>query len=741
MGDRQSIEVTNNPASRSSTLEGVLERIVFFNEENSFTVARLQVQGKQDLVTIVGALSLPTPGETLRLKGQWVVDTKFGQQFRVESCLSVLPATIVGMKKYLGSGLVKGIGPIMARRIVDKFGLETFDIIEDSPERLREAEGIGPIRTERITKAWQEQKEIREVMVFLQGHEVSPAYAVKIFKVYGDKAISVVKENPYRLALDISGIGFKTADKIARSMGIDPNSQIRAEAGIIHVLSELVDEGHVYYPYEELKEKAAELLEVDPAILETALATLAQQNRILIEEWPEVKAVYLTPLHVAEANVARRLKALIESPKQPLQIDVEKAIEWVQGTNHIELAETQKQALRKAIGGKVLVLTGGPGTGKTTLVNSLVRILEKKGQRIVLASPTGRAAKRLSEVTGREAKTIHRLLEFSPKEGGFKRNEDNPLDADLVVIDEASMVDILLMNHLLKAIPPAATLFLVGDVDQLPSVGPGNVLKDIIASGCVETVILTEIFRQAQESLIIVNAHRVNRGEFPQLKPQQGQRPDFYYIEKDTPEEVLGVIKELCVKRLPNAFHLSPLDDIQVMTPMHRGTVGVANLNAELQSLLNPEGKVITRGGRLFRMNDKVMQIKNNYEKDVFNGDIGRLVGIDLDEQKVQVKFEDRVVDYELSDLDDLVLAYAISIHKSQGAEYPAVVVPLLSQHYIMLQRNLLYTAITRAKRLVVLVGSKRAIAIAVRNNKVQHRYTNLASRLSAKLAVASEFD
>ena len=719
-----------NPLTARPTLEGVLERIVFFNEENSFTVARLQVPGKKDLVTIVGALPLPTPGETLRLKGQWVVDTKFGQQFRVERCLSVLPATIIGIQKYLGSSLIKGIGPIMAKRIVDKFGLDTFDIIEENPERLTEIDGIGPIRTERITKAWQEQKQIREVMVFLQGHEISPAYAVKIFKAYGDKAVSVVKENPYRLALDISGIGFKTADKVAKSMGIDPNSQIRAEAGIIHVLSELVDEGHCYYPYEELKQKVAELLEIDLAILETALATLAREDRILIEDLPEIKAVYLTPLHVAEANVARRLKTLIASPKQALQIDVEKAIEWVQSISRIDLAATQKLALRKTISGKVVVLTGGPGTGKTTLINSLVKILEKKGQRIVLASPTGRAAKRLSEVTGKEAKTIHRLLEFSPKEGGFKRNEDNPLDADLVVIDEASMVDILLMNQLLKAIPLTATLLLVGDVDQLPSVGPGNVLKDIIASGNVETIILTEIFRQAQESLIIVNAHRVNRGEFPQLKPQQGQRSDFYFIEKDDPEEVLGVIKELCVKRLPNAFRLNPLDDIQVMTPMHRGTVGVANLNAELQVLLNPQGKVITRGGRLFRVNDKVMQIKNNYEKDVFNGDIGTLAAIDIEEQKVQVKFEGRTVDYELSDLDDLVLAYAISIHKSQGAEYPVVVVPLLSQHYIMLQRNLLYTAITRAKRLVVLVGSKRAIAIAVRNNKVQRRYTNLAAKL-----------
>jgi exodeoxyribonuclease V alpha subunit len=729
MEETQHQPATNTLTARP-TLEGVLERIVFFNEENSFTVARLQVSGKKDLVTIVGALSLPTPGETLRLKGQWVIDTKFGQQFRVESCLSVLPATIIGIQKYLGSSLIKGIGRVMAKRIVEKFGLDTFDIIEENPERLTEAEGIGPIRTERITRAWQEQKQIREVMVFLQGHEISPAYAVRIFKAYGDKAISVVKENPYRLALDISGIGFKTADKVARSMGIDLNSRIRAEAGIIHVLSELVDEGHCYYPYDELKLKVAELLEIDPAILETALAALAREERILIEELPETKAVYLTPLHVAEVNVARRLKTLLASPKQALQIDVEKAIEWVQVTSSINLAETQKLALRKTISGKVVVLTGGPGTGKTTLINSLVKILDKKGQRIVLASPTGRAAKRLSEVTGREAKTIHRLLEFSPKEGGFKRNEDNPLDADLVVIDEASMVDILLMNHLLKAIPLTATLLLVGDVDQLPSVGPGNVLKDIIASGSAETIILTEIFRQAQESLIIVNAHRINRGEFPQFKPQHGQRSDFYFIEKDNPEEALGVIKELCGKRLPNAFRLNPLDDIQVMTPMHRGTIGVSNLNAELQALLNPQGKAITRGGRLFRVNDKVMQIKNNYEKDVFNGDIGTLAGVDLEEQKVQVKFEGRMVDYELADLDDLMLAYAISIHKSQGAEFPAVVVPLLSQHYIMLQRNLLYTAITRAKRLVVVVGSKRAIAIAVRNNKVQRRYTNLAAKL-----------
>jgi len=721
----------NNSTDQSSTLEGVLERIVFFNEENGFTVARLQVPKRQELVAIVGVLPSPMPGETLRLKGEWVVDNKFGEQFRVQSCLSVLPATITGIQKYLGSGMVKGIGPIMAKRIVTRFALETLDVIEDNPEKLLEVEGIGSVRVERISKAWQEQKEIREVMIFLQGEGVSSTYAVKIYKEYGNKAIAVVKENPYRLALDISGIGFKTADKIAQNMGIDPGSPMRAEAGIIHVLSELVDEGHVYYPYEKLKEKAGELLAVNETILDTALATLSEQRRVVIEQHPEHDAVYLTPLHVAETNVATRLKTLLNSPKQMLQIDIEKAIEWVHKRDRIDLAEMQKEALRKAVICKVMVITGGPGTGKTTLVNSIIKILEKKGQRIVLASPTGRAAKLLSEVTGREAKTIHRLLEFSPSEGGFKRNEEYPLDTDMVIIDEVYMVDILLMNHLLKAIPPTATLLLVGDIDQLPSVGPGNVLKDIINSGLVETIRLTDIFRQAQESLIVVNAHRINRGEFLQLKTSPGQQNNFYFIKRREPEEALNIIKELCKSRLPSAFQLDPLEDIQVMTPMHRGTVGVANLNAELQNLLNPNQISVSRGGRLFRVNDKVMQIKNNYEKETFNGDIGRINSIDIEEQILKVKFEDRIIDYSWSDLDELVLAYAISIHKSQGSEYPAVVIPILPQHYIMLQRNLLYTAITRAKKLVVLVGSKRAVAIAIKNNKVQFRYTNLSARLN----------
>jgi exodeoxyribonuclease V alpha subunit len=721
--------MVENAGSRDNvTLEGVLERIVFFNEENNYTVARVQVAGNRDLVTIVGNMPLPNPGETLRLTGEWTADPKFGRQFRVSSCLSVLPSTLTGMKKYLGSGLVKGIGPMIADRIVDMFGMDTFDIIESKPERLLEVEGIGPIREQRICGAWGEQKQVREVMVFLQGHGVSSTYAVKIFKAYGNKAIATVSQNPYRLAMDISGIGFKTADRIAQNMGIDRESQIRAEAGIIYVLSELVDEGHVYYPYDDLLRKAAELLGVGEGVLPPAIAALAVQGRVVIEEHVEDKPVYLTPLHIAEINVARRLRALIGAPGTKLQIDTEKAVAWVKSKENIELAELQQEAIRKAVSGKAIVITGGPGTGKTTLINSLIKILDRKSLRTLLASPTGRAAKRLTEVTGKEAKTIHRLLEYSPKEGAFTRNEDNPLEADFVVIDEASMVDVLLMNHLLKAIPAGATLVLVGDVDQLPSVGPGNVLKDIISSGVVQTVRLSEVFRQAQQSLIVVNAHRVNMGQF--ITTKGGGQRDFFFIDVEDPEKALETVKGLCSTRLPKAFGLDPMGDIQILTPMHRGTVGVASLNAELQALLNPSSQELTYGGRIFRADDRVMQTTNNYEKEVFNGDVGRITSVDAEDRTLKVSFDGKTVSYDRTDLDQLVLAYAISIHKSQGSEYRAVIIPLLSQHFIMLQRNLLYTALTRARRLAVIVGSKRAIAMAVKNDRVQHRYTRLADRL-----------
>ena len=713
------------------TIEGVLERVVYQSEDDGFTVARLQLPGKTDLVTIVGNILSSNPGETLRLRGKWVVNVKFGEQFQVESCLSVLPATLTGIEKYLGSGMIRGIGPVMAGRLVERFGVDTLEVIEADPHRLQEVEGIGPVRTERIVKAWEEQKEIREVMVFLQGHGVSSAYAVKIYRQYGNQAVSVVKENPYRLAEDIQGIGFKTADKIARDLGIDAGSQIRAEAGLLYMLSQLVDEGHVYYPREELIARTSKDLEIEPGILAIALQSLREEGKVVVEEGEEVEcAVYLKPLHVAELNTAIGLTNLLASAKKPVQIEVDKAIEWVQEKGEIRLAKMQKEAVRKAIAGKVVVITGGPGTGKTTVVNSIIKILGAKGQRILLASPTGRAAKRLSEVTGRGAKTVHRLLEYSPAEGGFKRNRDNPLEGDLVVVDEASMVDILLMNRLVQAVPPYATLVLVGDVDQLPSVGPGSVLKEVIASGVADTVTLTDIFRQAMESQIVVNAHRVNRGEFPLTKQEEGERTDFYFIEREDPEEALEVVKALCARRIPQAFALHPVRDIQVITPMHRGLVGVINLNRELQELLNPEGEEIAGMGRSFRLGDKVMQIQNNYEKEVFNGDIGAVTAFDPVEGQMSVTFDDREVPYNLSELDELTLAYAISVHKSQGNEYGAVVMPLLTQHYVMLQRNLIYTAITRARKLLVIVGTKRALAIAVRNDKVQRRFTALRGKL-----------
>ncbi|MCL6448990.1 MAG: ATP-dependent RecD-like DNA helicase [Armatimonadetes bacterium] len=726
---------------QEAALEGILERIVYFNEESNYTVAKLRVKGEKELVTVVGNLLAVHPGETLKLQGKWVNNPKFGRQFKADSCLPVLPATLTGIEKYLGSGLIKGIGPVMARRLTKKFGLQTLEIIENNPDRLNEVEGIGPVRVEWIKKAWAEQKEIKEVILFLQSHGVSTAYAVKIYKAYGNSAIALLRENPYRLAMEISGIGFKTADRIARNLGVPPDSPLRAQAGILYLLWEATEEGHVFLPREELVERAAETLQIGKSYLEDALAVLVEEEKVVLEEegGEEEKRgrrgsgeVYLKPLWMAEEMIARRLHRLSCAPRFPLPIDAEKAIAWVQDTGNLALAEKQKEAIRQAVAQKVLVITGGPGTGKTTLVKSILRVMEKKGQRIVLASPTGRAAKRLSEVTGREAKTIHRLLEYKPKEGEFARNEESPLAADLVIVDETSMVDVLLMNHLLKAIPPQATLILAGDVDQLPSVGPGNVLKDVINSGTVTVITLTEIFRQARQSMIVVNAHRVNRGEFPLLKNERGG--DFYFIEKEDPEEALQTVKELCAQRIPGGFGFHPVNDIQVLSPLRKGSAGVERLNAELQALLNPRGPEVARGGRLFRLGDKVMQIKNNYEKEVFNGDIGRIARINPEEQEIQVQYEDRRVSYDYSDLDELVLAYAISVHKSQGSEYPAVVLPLLKQHFVMLQRNLLYTAITRAKKLLVIVGDKKALAMAVRNARPQERYTSLQRRLKAQM-------
>jgi exodeoxyribonuclease V alpha subunit len=719
-------------------IKGQIERITYHNEENSYTIAKMKIGGRQDLVTAVGNLLSVSAGEVLKLKGEWHNHPKFGEQFKIISYESVVPATVKGIEKYLGSGLIKGIGPVMAKRLVTKFGLETLNVIETETRRLCEVEGIGDKRIGMIKKAWDDQKEIRDIMVFLQGHGVSPAYAAKIYKKYAKESVAVVQQNPYKLATDIFGIGFITADKIAENLGISKESQIRAEAGILYVLHQLSDEGHVYYPYELLIDECKKILGVERDTIVKAFGKISFEKKIVIEDLNKEdikennKAVYLAKFHVCEVGVAARLQELMRFPKKLKAFDREKALEWVQGELKIQLAKNQKQAVKEAIEKKVMVVTGGPGTGKTTIINSIIKICGRLGQRVLLSAPTGRAAKRMAEATGHESKTIHRLLEFSPKEGGFKRDENNPLDADLIVIDETSMVDIVLMYQFLKAVPKDATLILVGDVDQLPSVGAGSVLKDIIDSGCIPTVMLNEIFRQAKESLIIVNAHRVNNGQMPIIEGSGDSLQDFYFFIIEEPEKVAEKIIELCKEKIPQKFGYRSIDDIQVLTPMHRGLVGASNLNTELQKHLNSSTDELVRGGRVLKGGDKVMQIRNNYDKEVFNGDIGRISKIDREEQEIIVNYDGRMVSYEYSELDEIVLAYAVSVHKSQGSEYPVVVMPILTQHYMLLQRNLLYTGITRGKKLVVLVGTNKAVAIAIRNNKPQKKYTLLRERLQA---------
>jgi exodeoxyribonuclease V alpha subunit len=599
----------------------------------------------------------------------------------------------------------------MSERIVEKFGLHTLEVIEKKPERLSEVGGIGPKRISMIRKAWEEQKEIKEIMIFLQGHGVSAAYSAKIYKQYGNQSIEIVKENPYRLAHDIYGTGFITADKIAQHLGIDRNSVIRAKAGLIYVLNQLTEEGHVYYPENQLIHKAKEILHVDEEIIFQAIKELSKEKEIFLEDLdPEgnLRAVFLVPFYLAETGVAQRLINLKESTSNIRPIHPEKAIEWVQQKLGIELAQRQKEAILLAATSKVLIITGGPGTGKTTIITAILRIFQQLKLRVLLAAPTGRAAKRMNEATGWEAKTIHRLLEYSPHKGGFKKDQDNPLEADGVIIDETSMVDTLLMYHLLKAIPSHAHLILVGDVDQLPSVGPGNILKDIIRSGRFTVVTLTEIFRQAQESMIVVNAHKVNQGQIPVLKEiDNPERTDFRFMQEEDPEKILQNILDLCSEKIPRQFRFHPFREIQVLAPMHKGIIGVANLNIELQKRLNPGESGITRGAWSFRLGDKVMQIVNNYDKDVFNGDIGWISKIDPEEREVTIDFDGRQVPYDYSDLDEVVLAYAVSVHKSQGSEYPVVILPVVTQHYMLLQRNLIYTGITRAKKLVILIGTK----------------------------------
>ena len=722
-------------ADAYATIEGSVARITYVSEESEYVVARLDVAGRPAPVTIVGTVPSLTPGETLRVHGRWSHHPKYGEQFRVDRYESVVPATIIGIQKYLGSGMIKGIGPVFAKRLVEAFGPDTLQVIETTPARLAEVEGIGPKRQQRITKAWGEQREIREVMLFLQGHGVSPAYAVKIFKTYGQEAIRTVQENPYRLARDIRGIGFKTADKIARELGIPLDSPLRAAAGILHTLNELTDEGHVYVPEEELLRATAESLEIPAALLPDALAALGVDEAVVVEPLPIGRAVYLTALHVSEVELAWRLTDLLRAPHALPPIDLAQALPWVEQKTGLGLTEEQRDAVRLALQEKLLIITGGPGTGKTTILQAVIRLLEARKLRIHLASPTGRAAKRLAEVTGREASTLHRLLEWNPREGGFQRNARNPLETDIVVVDEVSMIDLLLAHHLLQGIPLTATLLLVGDADQLPSVGPGTVLQDLLAVPRIPAIRLTTIFRQAAQSRIVSNAHRVNRGEFPDLSVAgPGQVQDFYYLPEEEPEKLQPLIVDLANRRLPTRYGLDPLTDLQVLTPMHRGPIGAAQLNASLQAALNPprSGETeLLRGGRIFRVGDRVLQLRNNYDKEVYNGDLGRIAAIDAAEQAVVVQMDDREVSYDFSDLDELTLAYAMTVHKSQGSEYPCVILPMHTTHYPMLQRNLLYTAITRAKKLLVVVGTKKAIAIATRNDAIRRRYSGLADRLA----------
>ena len=719
-------------------LRGQIERITYSNDENSYTVARIKVQGRKELVTVIGNIVNPTPGEIVSMKGEWGNHPKYGEQFKIAYCESAAPATLHGIEKYLGSGLVKGIGPVMAKRIVKRFKEETLNVIEKDIERLTAIGGIGPKRIAMIKKAWDEQKEIRAIMIFLQSHGVGPGYSARIYKRYGNASIEVVRENPYRLATDVFGIGFVTADRIAGKLGFSRDSELRAEAGILYVLQEITDEGHVYYPYEPLIEKCKEMLDIDREIVARAIGTIAGDKRIVIDEIngdKDVsergrKAVYLAGYHTAETQLAARLKTLIRTPRVLRWIDAEKAISWIQEKLSITLADRQIEAVRCVTGNKVMVITGGPGTGKTTLINAIIRIGSVIKTKIMLAAPTGRAAKRMTEATGCEAKTIHRLLEYNLQKGGFQKNENAPLDCELLIVDEASMIDTLLMHHLLKAVPTGATLVMVGDVNQLPSVGAGNVLKDIIESRTVPVVELNEIFRQAKESSIVVSAHMINEGRMPNLRTSQDKLDDFYFIEQEDPQKVVEWIITLVKERIPRRFGFDPLADIQVLTPMHRGIVGGINLNTELQKALNPGVEGLIRMGRLYKVNDKVMQIANNYDKEVYNGDIGRITAIDTEAQAVTVAIDNREIPYDFSEMDELVHAYAVSIHKSQGSEYPAVVIPILTQHYILLQRNLLYTGVTRGKKLVVIVGTKKAMAIAVGNNKTEKRYTLLSERM-----------
>ena len=705
------------------TLSGIVERITYENEENGFSVIKIKSKVSHDLITIVGNMAGISVGCVLKLKGFWKTNGNYGRQFTVVEYEESVPATVKGIEKYLGSGLIKGIGPVNAKRIVSRFGENTIDIIENESHRLCEIDGIGKKRVDMIKKAWEEQKDIKNIMLFLQGQGVSTSYAVKIYKQYGNESVEIVGENPYRLAGDIWGIGFKTADSIARNMGFAQDSIERCKAGIIYVLNEKSNEGHCFLYAEELVKSAMEILEIQEDIILQGLRMMREQELLVVEE----DAVYVPALYYSEKGAVGRIDDITRANSPYDGNDIAAIIESIQCKENIKYDSVQVDAINTAIKAKFMVLTGGPGTGKTTTTNAIIKIFESMGARVSLAAPTGRAAKRMSETSGRESKTIHRLLEFKPP-AGYQRNQDNRLDCDVLVIDEASMIDIVMLNTLLKAVRDECVVIFVGDVDQLPSVGPGKVLSDIIDSGMVSVVKLQRIFRQAMGSSIITNAHRINKGEYPKLS--NGKDSDFFFIEEENPDAVVEQIKGLCSKRLPKYYNIDRVSDIQVICPMQRGSTGTHNFNQVLQEILNPSKIAISYGGTEYRMHDKVMQIKNNYDKNVFNGDIGRIKSIDTESKSLVITFDDRDVEYDISDMSEVVLAYATTVHKSQGSEYKVVVSPVTTQHFMMLQRNLIYTCITRAKKILVLVGSKKAVAMAVKNNKIVQRNTRLKEKL-----------
>ncbi len=710
-------------------LRCVVERVTYQNETNGYSVIKCRAKGYADLITVVGSMPEVHVGSVLTLSGEWTVNPKFGRQFTVSGFEETLPATVYGIEKYLGSGLVKGIGPKFAARIVRAFGADTLNVIEEDPDALLRVPGIGKLRVERIKKSWDEQKEIKNIMLFLQGHDVSTTHATKIYKTYGSDSIRVVKENPYRLADDIWGIGFRTADTIAEKLGVEKETAVRLRSGLLYTLNRLSDEGHCYARRDQLLKTGAELLAVEESVLPAVLDEMVRQDDVKTElidgedSAPGETAVYLPPFWFAETGTAKRLKQIFSSPPS-VKVKPQGLEERIRRVTGLNYDPAQMDAIRCAAGSKILILTGGPGTGKTTTTLGILTAFRQAGAKILLAAPTGRAAKRLSETTGMEARTIHRLLEFKPPEG-CQKNEQNPLEGDVLILDECSMIDIMLMYSLLKAVPDSMTLIFVGDVDQLPSVGAGNVLRDLIDAGVFPVVRLTKIFRQAAASRIITNAHRINRGRMPDLS--NGKQSDFFFLEEENPETAAQEIVRLVKERLPRAYGTR---DIQVLTPMQRGAVGAANLNQVLQAALNADAAGLRRGGTDYRLHDKVMQIRNNYDKEVFNGDIGTVCRVNTEDRELTVSFDGREVLYDVTELDELVLAYAATVHKSQGSEYPIVVMPVLMTHYVMLQRNLVYTGVTRAKKLMVMIGSTKALALAVRNVTVTRRNTMLKERL-----------